>query len=148
MKFKFDYIVGEHGWADACFYDGDSKYEIYDISYLSDAFRSLSESILQILKGLDDASCAFDHEPGRTRILMQAEGDQVRLTFFQFKKELVNEDWNKGNMNFQIVTRKKRLKSKYLDVADKILKEYGIEEYKIRWRHNFPTEIYEQIKSS
>ena len=147
MKFTFAYNLDNHGWADATIQCDGNSYSIESISYLSDAFGNFSEAVLTILRGVKEAECAFDHEPGRTKIRFTRKGSDVRLRVYSFQQELVDEPWSKGKIEFDCVTTTRRLKSQYLEEADKMLSKHGIDGYSEKWRlAEFPIGTYERIK--
>lgn len=148
MKFTLQYNVGEHGWADASVSCEGNTYNIDSISYLGDSFLELSEAVKSLLNGASEASCFFEHEPGQTRFRLFREGEDITLQIYQFENELAEDPWEKGEKVFECITQLKRLKSQYLNEADKIIKNIGIEKYKERWGYEFPKEVYECIKNS
>lgn len=149
MKFTFSYNPGDHGWADATIQNEGTSCQIDSISYLSDAFRDLSEAIRILMKtDAAETSCAFEHEPGRTKMRFTRCEDQVKIEIYKFQNELRDETWDKGELEFTTRTLLKRLKSQYMAAADRILQDIGMEEYRKRWGYDFPIEEYDKIKNS
>ncbi|OZG72200.1 hypothetical protein BTA51_17795 [Hahella sp. CCB-MM4] len=131
MKFTLSYSIEDHGWANATLRSENDIYEIDAISYLSDAFEELSLAVLDVLNGIKEASCGFDHEPGRTKIRFLAKDEMVQIQIYEFQNEMRDEPWEKGKAVQSFETRILRLKSQYLETADKILREHGVAEYKV-----------------
>ncbi len=139
--------LDNYGWADVTIQNEGNNYKIASISYLSDSFTDLSEAILQLLKGTPEASCAFEHESGRTKIHFIRHGKEILLKVYSFENELREEPWEKGQVVYETITPLIRLKSQYLNEAETILKIHGLDRYKETWGYEFPVKIYEQIKS-
>ena len=148
MKFELTYEIEDHGWANAEIKSNEGTHYIYNISYLSDAFLSLSESVLRLLRGSLEEGCAFEHEPGRTKIRFLRKEEEVKLLVYSFEREMLDEPWEKGEVVFQTSVPLKRLKSQFLNQAEKILNTIGKTEYRERWGSEFPYENYEAIKNS
>ncbi|MCP4372371.1 MAG: hypothetical protein GY797_30340 [Deltaproteobacteria bacterium] len=148
MKFTLSYNLSDHGWADAAIQKDGKSYKINSISYLSDAFTDLSNAVKFLLQGSLESSCAFDHEPGRTKIKFIKSNENIKLQIYSFQNELRDESWEKGEIVFECDTTLKRLKSQYLNEADRILHNDGLKQYKEKWGYEFPKEIYNQIKNS
>ncbi len=147
MKFTLSYNIDDHGWAASTLQCDGESYAIDPISYLSDAFAELSQAVLDLLNRIPESDCAFDHEPGRTKLRFTVEGQEVLIRVYEFDNELRDEPWDKGKCVHSFKTRILRLKSQYLNEADRILVRYGAKEYEERWRHPFPMDTYIRIKS-
>jgi hypothetical protein len=148
MKFELTYVIEDHGWAEAEIKSADGVHHIYNISYLSDAFLGLSDSVLRLLRGSQEEGCAFEHEPGRTKIRFIRSGEELKVLVYSFEREMLDEPWEKGVVVFQTSVALKRLKSQFLNQADNILNSIGSAEYKEQWGSEFPIENYEAIKNS
>lgn len=148
MKFTLSYTVHNRGWADAVLEGDGERYVIDGISYLSDAFTELSEAVLQLLQGCAESGCGFDHEPGRTKLRFVRAGTDVRIAVYVFEKELFDRPWDKGRCVLSFETRLARLKSQYLNVAERLLRDLGVNEYENSWGYPFPLRVYEQIKAA
>jgi len=148
MKFELTYEIEDHGWADAEIKSADGTHHIYNISYLSDAFLDLSDSILRLLRGSKEEGCAFEHEPGRTKVRFLRSDEEIQVFVYSFEHEMVDEPWEKGEVVFQTSVSLMRLKSQFLNQADKILNTIGSSEYKELWGSEFPIENYNAIKNS
>lgn len=147
MKFTLAYDVEDHGWAIASLQCSGERYDMDAISYLSDAFSGLSQAVLDILEGRPEAGCGFDHEPGRTKLRFINQGAEVMIQVYEFDNELKDEPWEKGECVKSFQTRTLRLKSQYLDQADRILQDLGVQQYQERWGYPFPVQLYERIKT-
>ena len=148
MKFTLAYNPDRYGWADATIQNEGENYKISSISYLSDAFKSLSEAIAALVsQNAPESDCAFDHEPGRTKIRFIRKRDQVQIEIYEFENELRNEEWDKGTIVFHTQTDLRRLRHQYLEEADRIMNDIGIKEYLDRWGYEFPIYEYKQIKT-
>ena len=148
MKFTLAYNIEDHGWANSTLQCNGESYEIDSISYLSDAFAELSQAVLDLLNGAQESDCGFDHEPGRTKLRFTVEGDQVLIEVYEFDNELMDDEpWDKGKCVQRFKTRISRLKSQYLEEADRILEKYGVKEYEKRWGYPFPMDTYNRVKA-
>ena len=148
MKFEFIYEIEDHGWANAEIRSADGTHYIYNISYLSDAFLDLSDSILKLLRGSKEEGCAFEHEPGRTKIRFLRSEEEVKIVVYSFEREMFDDPWEMGEVIFQTSASLNRLKSQFLNQADNILNTIGSSEYKEFWGSEFPIENYNAIKNS
>lgn len=147
MKFTLAYNIEDHGWANSTLQCNGESYEIDSISYLSDAFAELSQAVLDLLNGAPESDCGFDHEPGRTKLRFTVEGKEVLIEVYEFDNELMDEPWDKGKCAQRFKTRILRLKSQYLEEADRILEKHGAKEYEERWGYPFPMDTYNRVKA-
>jgi hypothetical protein len=148
MDFTFAYNLSEHGWADVTIQNEGHTYHIDSISYVSDAFRALGEAICRLINGCDDTGCSFDHEPGATRIRFRASGNTIHLIVYRFDSDLRYIPWEKGKVQYTTITALSRITSQYLEAADRILRQLGVDEYMRRWGYPFPLDVCDQIKKS
>lgn len=148
MKFTLAYNLENHGWANSTLQCHGESYEIDSISYLSDAFTELSQAVFHLLNGVSESDCGFDHEPGRTKLRFVSTDGIVQIDVYEFENELRNEPWSNGKCVKSFKTSLMRLKSQYLEEADRILEKFGPEEYEKRWGYPFPMDTYKRIKQS
>lgn len=148
MKFTLTYNIGDHGWADAIVNCDGNSYNIDSISYLGDSFLELGEAINSLLNNSTETSCYFEHEPGQTRFRFLKTDEKITFQIYWFENELMEEPWENGKKVFECETTIKRLKSQYLNEAEKIIKNIGLEKYKDQWGYEFPKEVYKKIKNS
>ncbi len=148
MKFELSYELEDHGWADAFIRYNDKTHYISNISYLSDALSGLSEAILHLLNGCTESECAFEHEPGRTKLRFIRNDEEITIKVYEFKHEMREEDWSVGEIVFCATVSLKRLKSQYLNQVENILSGLGEKGYEESWGAPFPMRLYNEIKRS
>ncbi len=147
MKFNFTYSLDGSGWADSTWYCAGDTVEISSISYLSDAFLSLSEAVDDLLNGRQESSCEFDHEPGRTKIRFILNDKLVIIEIFDIGDTYKEIPYEQAKLLFKCETTLLRLKSKFLEAADLIHDKFDEKSYQKEWGYPFPFELYNKIKS-
>jgi len=148
MKFELLYEVEDHGWANATIKARGEACHIDGISYLSDALYDLCDAVLRLLKGGADEQCAFEHEPGRSKLRFVRAGNDVNVAVYQFERELRDEPWENGIVAFEASVALPRLKSQLLAACDRIIEDKGLAGYEEAWGSPFPSLHYEAIKNS
>lgn len=143
-----EYEIEDSGWARGLIGNGENEVE-FDISYLHDSLKELTESAIGISKK-ESKTVVFMAEPGEVQLFIKNLGKNK----IQFEVRLF-KDWASWGMvendDYEIVLNGLTTIPKYINqvrqVLKKIIEEIGIKIYKEKWiQHDFPLAEYEILK--
>ncbi len=142
----FNYELVGTGWARASIGDGNSKVQL-TASYLGDALGDLLHAISTLLTGGSSARCSWEEEPGEYRWIFLRDGTEVDLAILALPDNMPPLSDEDGEEIFRTVEPLERLATSIVDAAQRVLDEYGEDEYLRRWdRAPFPTENLRAIR--
>ena len=137
---KLVYTLTGHGWAEAVVSNPDYNASMR-VSYLSDALADLSNAVITILDGADEARASFDDEPGEYRWVFRKTGAAAyRLKILRFEELWSNEPDCKGVLIFEEHGTALEYGLVVRDVLADIYHRIGRKRYRRLWiEYPFPT---------
>jgi hypothetical protein len=141
------YQLAGAGWADARITDG-VNFRNMSVSYLSDALGDMAKAALNILRGENEASFAFEDEPGEHLWLLTREANHsLRIKILWCDDTFGSERQKHRSEVFATECTVLDFVSQVSAILDHILTDEGIEGYKQRWtNHDFPIEIFNELQ--
>ncbi|MBX5481948.1 MAG: hypothetical protein IRZ16_08950 [Myxococcaceae bacterium] len=142
MSFRFEYRLGEAGWALATIALGGRKTSLA-VSYLHDSLRDLASSVRALCEGAPAVTVVFMDEPGEAHLrLRRLNDDRVGIEVIWYS------DWKSRGMNPSVKERRlkgsttlAKVRSQVIAALRAVLTEHGEAGYLERWiAHPFPTE--------
>lgn len=159
---RFDYKLDAAGWATATLGDGNREIAM-PVSYLHNSLEQLVGAILALSDGREESSVVFVDEPGEHLVLFRrTDGDAVAVEV-RWSDDWVRWKWGiwgiddsmenqsvNTQTSYHIVleasTTVAELRSLVVAAMGRILTQFGVQGYKIKWRaHDFPLELYEKL---
>jgi len=116
-----------------------------DVSFLSDGLGDLTERAVRVLRGLERARCCWADEPGEYRWVLARRGEQLRIRVLGFAREFSQLDDEQGKLLFETECDLLRFASQWKGQLHQLLNTLGPEGYRLKWRHDFPLEEFEQL---
>lgn len=74
--------------------------------------------------------------------------EEIKVVVYSFDREMVDKPWDDGEVVFQTSASMMRLKSQFLNQADRILSSLGTAGYKELWGFDFSIDNYNAIKNT
>ena len=140
---RLDYTLHEHGWASAAIGDGDTTVS-FNVSYLGDALGDLARATRSVLRGLPEARCSFQQEPGEHRLLFARDEQVVRVTVERLHKTFSRRE--RGEVLLVTQAEPLQLAEEVLNCLFRVLARHGEEGYLERWgRAAFPSAEYRDL---
>ena len=147
LSIDFRYQLTGAGWSECTLIIDDADVTV-TASYLSDALRSLLSAVCRVLKGIDEATVAFDEEPGEFRWrLFRIDDGLVRIMILEFDGLWSDKPDTDGKLIFDVQCRLRTFAGAVYDGCKRLLAEYGYAGYKEKWQqHDFPDSEFGELK--
>lgn len=145
--FTFSYDLGTAGWSTATVSDGAHTLTL-TAPYLSDALGDLTRAVIALLQGAEEATLAWQEEPGVIEWRFERQGDDVGVHIMRFDDTTSyrRSQARPGEPAFSARCPLTRLGGEVLDELWRIHDTVGVEGYKERWKqHPFPLQEYRQL---
>jgi hypothetical protein len=147
LSIEFRYQLTGAGWSE-CTLIVDDGHVTVTASYLSDALRSLISAVCRVLEGTDEATAAFDEEPGEFRWrLYRIDDELVRVMILEFDDLWSDKPDSDGKPIFDVRCRLRTFAGAVYDGCKQLLAEHGHAGYKEQWHeHDYPDSEFEELK--
>ncbi|MER9407455.1 hypothetical protein NKI36_25825 [Mesorhizobium caraganae] len=147
MTVKIDYRLDDAGWADCDVAIGSSTTTV-EASYIGDALRELVEATLAVVEGSPHAIARFLDEPGECRFVLEPQGGQIRVRILKFPETWSEEPDGEGAVRLDAICALREFAEVVLTATRTILDTHGLQNYKERWRHEFPWDAAYKLDSA
>jgi hypothetical protein len=137
--------LGGHGWLDATVAAGGRSVTMC-VSYLSDAPGDLTRETVALLRGANQAQCAWEDEPGEYRWVFKRDGDSLSITILWFDDVFPQKPDEDGAVFFEAECAVTDFATRLADQLQKLLNECGEQGYKEQWGFDFPMRKFEELK--
>ena len=109
---------------------GASEATISHSTVLSrDAIGELGEAVINVLRGVEKATCAWAEEPGEYRWVLERHGEEVRITILWFRDSFSRQEDEKGRVEFATISGLRRFALQVKNVVQAELEEVQGENY-------------------
>jgi hypothetical protein len=137
---KLRYELTGYGWADCMIEVGEAAATL-TASYLTDALDDLAGAVVALLRGDEQSTAIFAEEPGEYRWQFARkglEGIEIRIHFVG--RSTVRQPI------FEAEVPLRTFATAVLFELQRLLREYGVAEYKERWvLHDFPERRIDEL---
>ena len=147
MKIEFDYILENNGWAVGKLKSREFSTE-FKASYLHDTLNSIIKALIGLLTDRKRVIIPFYDEPGEHQLVIEKIDSSKIEIELKWYNDYVTEyfiESDKFTLIYKGETTLKSFISNGMDSVKKILDENGIEDYKEKWRHEFPISDYKKL---
>lgn len=143
---KLSYKLTGAGWASSLVEDGERRFEIGRISYLSDALKDLMKAAVGVLEGATRVWFLWHDEPGEHRWIIERSGDGLVIRILWFDDAFKALPDEKGKEIFRFTCRVANFVGEVLACGQALLAEHGEEGYRDEWRSEFPEEEFGRLE--
>ncbi len=144
-SFGFSYGTFEHRWLDATLTDGEQSVTLIASAYLYDAPTDLLWAPVQLLESTPMVRIHWFHEPGEYRWRIERMGESVSIRVWCLKQAGRSLNEEEGTLVFSSVCSLLRFARQVRAATQAILDRYGREEYRLRWRWDFPDSAHKRL---
>jgi hypothetical protein len=127
--------------------DGAHFAEMY-VWYLTDALGDLLRCVIQLLEGYEFAWCVWEDDPGEHKWIFRLHGDAVEIRILRFETSFTGygapEEW--ATPIFEATRPLLKFAVKVRDEVRRLSNEVGGEQYRLRWRHEFPENYFDTLR--
>lgn len=136
------------GWAYARLSDGDKELVVTAPYSPVDALRDLVDAV-QSLQTASAADCCWSQEPGELHWSFRRGGKDIEVEILRFT-DIGFPGQHRGAAESLFKARAKwsTFARQLLSSLELIKTDMGLERYEQAWRHPFPTEGYEKLRSA